>query len=1021
VRGLAAPLALAAARVRRRPRRWLLPAVGIALAAAFAAGVAAEAVVAADQSARAALAALSPLDRSVRVSWQGPLGSGTGAQARRLLHDVGLTNATQVALLNPVRLRGAIVRPAAIEPLARWVPGTPHLGACTPADCPMLLVGGGPVPSRLTAYGVNLRVLGAAVLSSAVPLGFSPLTNAEQPVLVTRDFDGLGTLPGLSGVYRTYSWVAPLPVAGLHSWQLASVERRLASAQGALTSTASQFSLDAPFDGLDAARAQASAAPERLLLAGGGALAALSLFILLAGGALRRDQLEELERLRGAGARAIQLVLFIAAESAWLAAVALLGGAALGLIAAAVLANADGEPVAGVLVHSLITPAGAAALLGGWLAAAGLLTCSVLVRSARVADVLAVAAAAALLLALTAGGAERNALALLLVPLCCLAAGVLTYRAASMLLRGGERLARQGPVMVRLALVSLARAPAVPALAIAFTALSIGLGGFALAYRATLIRGASDQAADRVPLDALISSGPDFKTPLEVVSLPRWRVLAQSRTVLPVRRTDANYAAGGATVTVPALGVPAQGLERIHGWRASDGSAPLGVLARRLAPPGPVRTPGPPLAPGWLWVRARSPSLDVTVTADLRDPQGDVQQLMLGTAGARAAYLAARVPSGRWELEALELDEPTGLAATTGHQNAENAGAATQFETRVELGPVVQMPAGGAHARPRPRAHARGGDGPHAARPAPLGAWRAVGAASRAGPALGGNAVVVTFSASGLPGLVRPAQPSDTRPVPVLVDPQTAAFAGPGGRLGVTVDGLLLIARVAGALKRFPTLPPDAAGFVVADQATLASALDAQLPGQGRADELWIGGARLGRLRATLKTGELAASFRADIAASLRSAPLAKGVLGTAIAAAVVSGVLALLGLLTALLGDAQDARVDSDLEAQGIGPRARRAQQRLRVMLAGTLGAWVGAVIAVLLTRLAVASVRAAGAVADPRPPLVAVVPWAQLAVWVFGGIAVLVLAAWFRTAPRSLGRAPDYSARELTETAAR
>ena len=42
MRALWAPLSLAAARARRRPGRWLLPALGVALAAAFAGAVAAE-------------------------------------------------------------------------------------------------------------------------------------------------------------------------------------------------------------------------------------------------------------------------------------------------------------------------------------------------------------------------------------------------------------------------------------------------------------------------------------------------------------------------------------------------------------------------------------------------------------------------------------------------------------------------------------------------------------------------------------------------------------------------------------------------------------------------------------------------------------------------------------------------------------------------------------------------------------------------------------------------------------------
>jgi hypothetical protein len=57
-------------------------------------------------------------------------------------------------------------------------------------------------------------------------------------------------------------------------------------------------------------------------------------------------------------------------------------------------------------------------------------------------------------------------------------------------------------------------------------------------------------------------------------------------------------------------------------------------------------------------------------------------------------------------------------------------------------------------------------------------------------------------------------------------------------------------------------------------------------------------------------------------------------------------------------------------------------------------LGVIVGLGIAVLLTRLAVATVRAAGTVADPSPAVVTVVPWPALAAWGAGTLAVLALA---------------------------
>src|SRR5439155_9870857 len=156
----------------------------------------------------------------------------------------------------------------------------------------------------------------------------------------------------------------------------------------------------------------------------------------------------------------------------------------------------------------------------------------------------------------------------------------------------------------------------------------------------------------------------------------------------------------------------------------------------------------------------------VGVTADLRDPRGAIRQVAFGTAGAAPAFLRAPVPRGRWELEALELDEPTGLAITNGHQNGENPAAATQSRTRVALGPLLALQAGG-------RSLLR----------VPLGAWRGVGAAATPAPASTGQAstapvgtapagtapagtavAAVTFTASGTPGVLRPAQPADTHP-----------------------------------------------------------------------------------------------------------------------------------------------------------------------------------------------------------------------------------------------------------------
>jgi hypothetical protein len=967
-----------------------VPALGIALATAFAGIVAAESTIAGEQAAHSVLAQLSPLERSVRVTWQGPITATVQRSARSLLRGLGFGSPTEVVLLNPVRLGGVVVRPAAITPLRGWLANPAvNPGPCRARNCPMILVGrvgARSLPTSLAAPGVKVTIVGHGRLRSAAPLGFTGDAAGQQaPLLVTGDVTGLARVAALGAVYRTHQWLSLLPVAKLRSWQLAGVRRELGLAEATLLAHGSQFSFTAPFTGLDAARSQAGAAPGRLLLVGGGALAALALFVALAVGGLKRELVAELGRLESAGARSAQCAVFVIAESALLTGAAVAVGALAAVAAAALLASAAGEPVGGVLIHSLLTPAGAAALLGGWLCATVLVAVLLSVRDPRLADLAVAVAAVALVLSLALGSGANDSVSVLLAPLCCLTAGLVIFRAVTLLLPVAERSVRRGPVLARLSLVGLARAPGPPALAIAFVAVATGLGGFALGYRATLLRGDADEAADSVPLDAIVSPGSDFATPLSVAPLARWRSIANAQA-WPVRRTDASFTAGAGTLTVTALGIPASAVARLRGWRASDGSALLAALARKLVPPGPSRVPGPliPAEANVLSLRIPAAAIAVTVTADLRAADGRITHVPLGEAlaGARPQTLSVRLPRavGPLELEALELTEPAGLQATNGHQDAESPAATTQASGSVELGPLMY---GNRPSRP-------------VAAEIGIGRWTAVGAA---GPSTGsGPELRIRFSDSGQPGIVRPRQPSDTRPVPVLVDPLTAAAAGRAGRLALTVDGLPIAARVVGLANRFPTVAAAAAGFVVADERTLAGALDAALPGQGRADELWFGGGDLSRLRTALRGGafvQLSSAFRTDVERRLRGAPVARAVLATLIAAAAVSGALAIVGLLVALLGAGRDRSVERDLVEQGIGPRDLRRELALRVTIAAAAGVAAGLALAVVLTRLAVAAVRAAGTLATPRPPLVTVVPWGELLAWGVGSLAALVAAA--------------------------
>jgi hypothetical protein len=143
----------------------------------------------------------------------------------------------------------------------------------------------------------------------------------------------------------------------------------------------------------------------------------------------------------------------------------------------------------------------------------------------------------------------------------------------------------------------------------------------------------------------------------------------------------------------------------------------------------------------------------------------------------------------------------------------------------------------------------------------------------------------------------------------------------------------------------------------------------------------------------TAPLDQLTTTFRSDLDRGLREDPVARGVQGTLVGAAAVSAALAILGLMAALAGAMRDRGVERDLTVLGLGPRARRDELRLRVMAAGVLGAGAGLALAALLTRLVVAAVRAAGAVAVPDPPLVTVAPSGELALLAIAAVAAFAL----------------------------
>jgi len=1000
-RSATAVLALAFARARAAPGRALLAAAGVAAAVALLAVAAGGGAIAGERAAERVLAGLPAADQRVALAWTGRLPASEAQAADRALAATAGKPVTRAVLLRPVRLGpdGTPAQVAAIAPAGRWlrlVAGRlPR--ACAPARCEVVQVGGPPLAGVPGAEG-QVEIVGRARLTSAIPLGFRPRPGAaaggpetpgEAPLLVGADPAGLERLPALAAVSRTHAWSAPLGLAGIASWDLDAAAARVARLRAGLEATGG-WTVDAPLRGLDAARARAETARERVGLVAAAAAALLVAFAVVAAGALGRDLAAEQQRLERRGARRWQLALLGLAEAAGPAAAGVVVGAAAGLAVTWARADGAGLDAGALTAHALLTPTALAAALACWLVATLLLAAGAAVRgrtAGRVGDALAIAAAAGLALALARGDvdAERLArgadpVAALLPALAGLAFGLALLRLAPPLLRGLGRAARPAPALLRTAALGVSRSPRQAALTVAFVAVCGGLAMFAAGYRATLEAGQRDEAAFRVPLDVTIAAGSDFVSPTRLAGPSRWRELAGGARVLPVVRQSGSVPRGATRVTLPVLGVPARGLGELRGWDRTGASAPAPTLAARLASAGdgnggtrPVRIPRRAAAVA-LPASTRGDALDLTLHVRARD--GALVAIRLGRAGPTPERLAAPVPrvarGGR--IVALEATADAGLLATAGHQRAEGGTGADVVAGRLSLG---ALRAGGAHLA---------WDG-----------WTA-GGALRAPRHVGpGLRVAYAFDRPGA-AVLRPPGSAAGAPVPVLADRATAAAAGPRGRLPLRVDGVPLTGRVVGSLARLPGVDPAAAGFVVADRARLSDALDAARPGAGATGELWLAATpdQERRLAAALDRPRLAGltvTSRRAVEATLRGDPLARELLGVLAAAALAGGLLAIGGLLLATAVAVRDEGAELyDLEAQGAPPRTLRAVLWLRAMLLAALGAAGGVALGVLLSVLVAETVQATAATSAPVPPLTAVLPWTR---WGAGLAAGALLAA--------------------------
>jgi len=973
------PVRFALRRMRAHAQRTVVVAVGIAVGAAVLALTAVGSGAVQDRAVQRGLAQLQPSDRAIQAVW-----SGVPAQsnltllqldrlAREALRPVLHEAPFRVEVFRQATWGGAFVNLGAVDGLSHWLvlqsgrlPRT-----CRPSDCELVQIGGAPVVPHLPF----LHVVGRAVFRTGAPFtAYFGGTGGHRPPILLADgvlpFSHV-PLPDAPLIARTYGWLLPVAPGSLHDWELASLGKRLDRAQARLERATDIFGVSAPTDTLAAVRATGRVAGERLLILGGDAAVLLLGFAVLASSRLRRDHRAVRRRLTWNGARRWQILLVAATEVAGITLVSSLVGWAAGAGAGALLARHLGSPGLLVVEHSVLT-----ARAFGIAAALAALTALVMLAALRAetlafgglalsaADVAALGALGAVLLALARGKADAGTLAagsgtgvmLLLLPgLVLFVLAVAVARLLAPLLRLLEWAGRRAPAPVRLALLSLARSPGQVLLSVVFFVLSVGVAFLAIAYRSTLERGQAEQARFAVPAPYVLQENLQrLVTVQQAAPLARYAPLGH---VTPVLR-DTGYVSGGGGRDFTLLALPAAALPGIGGWRSDFSSDSPRALAALLRPPRAPRLNGLTLP-----AAATRVTLPLIVSGDrlglalvVLDRRGDYTALDLGELGRGPHAPSVPVPpaarGGR--VIALRLSFPVVAAFVAGHRESGTTLSVSDASTGIlRLGRLRAGPAELTSFRD----------------------WVGSGGIRARGASLH---YVLNRAAD---SILRPREPLEGEPVPVVASPAIARAAGPGGLVPLHVEEQVIEARVVGVSRYFPSVDGEA---VVADLPTWLIAANTAAPGTTVASELWLdappsAAARLARP----PFDALDVTSERTTEANLRGDPLARGALALLLAAAVVGLALAAVGLLLTVIGDLRDESGELfDLEAQGAAPADVRRHLLLRAAVVAVLGLAGGVVAGAVVSALVVSVVAVTAGAGVPLPPLELVFGWRLVAV---------------------------------------
>jgi hypothetical protein len=976
-RRLVAPLSIAARRIAARPGSVLLTGFGIALATAALTTLLVGQVVVEDRAVADSIGRLPVDQRLIAVNW---VGTGTSEwaaldrEARAALASLEVGEPVRSVAFRSKQFGTEVLRLAAVDDARLLGVRSGRLPSdCGRDRCELVALDAPSSPVQTP----GLRVVGSATSAAGAPL--YPLvgsTTTAERVFVGIGIDGIARRPEVDGLFRTLTWAVPLEEGELDSETVADLPLRVAEIETALRRGSPEFAVLAPLEDLAAARDRATRASRRQLLVGGQCIVVFLAFAVLAASQLRRSARETRFRLRRLRALRWQIALETIGHAVLVALPAVIVGFAAGLLAGGVVAAAAGRPGGETVERALATSGlawsvvllavGAVAALVVTVQAA---TLEIRGRGITSVDVAAGAVLAAIAAVIVFGETEAESLreegatgaALLLLPvLVALAGALLAVRALPVVLRLIERAVTTAGVSVRLALLSLVRNPGAAALAVACLTVTLGMAVFALTYRSTLAANQRDAAAYVAPLDYVVSHDPT-----------RGRFVGRTSDLAPrygseamgVIRRDGEAPTLNRSGELTVLGLPPAAFERIR-WRDDYSSRSPEELGRAIAyrDGGLQGIPIPQEAIEL--VLPRSVRGDpIRISAQVRRPDGGFAVLdLMGATGSRV--VRARIPSPvrGGTLVGLTLAFPPIAEFTAAHRATGTRAAPDVFlRGTLTVGqPRVRTPGGNQEL------------------PVDYGEW-----VSSEGEAAGGSGDRLRlryFLSQERTFRIRPRQPTDGRPVPVVASASIAAAAGSESVLPVRIGGALVDVEIVATAKRFPTLSGD---FLVADREAVATAANAAVPGVAVADEVWLSGepGEEAALRDSAPFPVRVVS-RAAVEENLRADPVSRAASIALLAATLVAACLALVGLLLALAVDARDDAAELfDLESLGFAPGrlARHLWLRSAIVLAAGIAAGlvIGALASLLITDVVAVTANATTA----EPPLVPAVPWSALA----------------------------------------